>query len=59
MSVNADDKKKKRKLILSGAALVISALLLAISYVSDYLIYTNAKFYNGIISTRDFDSKGN
>ena len=22
--------------------------------VSDYLIYTNAKFYNGIISTRDF-----
>lgn len=23
--------------------------------VSDYLIYTNAKFYNGIISTRDFD----
>ena len=27
--------------------------------VSDYLIYTNAKFYNGIISTRDFDSKGN
>ena len=59
MSVNTDDKKKKRKLILSGAALVISALLLAISYVSDYLIYTNAKFYNGIISTRDCDSKGN
>ncbi|MFR2144780.1 MAG: hypothetical protein ACLS5L_21850 [Faecalimonas sp.] len=27
--------------------------------VSDYLIYTNAKFYNDIISTRDFDSKGN
>ena len=27
--------------------------------VSDYLIYTNAKFYNGIISTRDFDSTGN
>lgn len=27
--------------------------------VSDYLIYTNAKFYNGIISTRDFDSKVN
>ena len=25
--------------------------------VSDYLIYTNAKFYNGIISTRDFDSE--
>ena len=25
--------------------------------VSDYIIYTNAKFYNGIISTRDFDSK--
>lgn len=25
--------------------------------VSDYLIYTNAKFYNGIISTRDFDGK--
>ena len=25
--------------------------------VSDYLIYTNAKFYNGIISTRDFDKK--
>ena len=25
--------------------------------VSDYLIYTNAKFYNGIISTRDFDEK--
>ena len=25
--------------------------------VSDYLIYTNAKFYNGIISTRDFDQK--
>ena len=23
--------------------------------VSDYLIYTNAKFYNGIISTRDFE----
>lgn len=23
--------------------------------VSDYIIYTNAKFYNGIISTRDFD----
>lgn len=23
--------------------------------VSDYLIYTNAKFYNGILSTRDFD----
>ena len=23
--------------------------------VSDYLIYTNAKFYDGIISTRDFD----
>ncbi len=31
----------------SGAALVED--------VSDYLIYTNAKFYNGIISTRDFD----
>ena len=27
--------------------------------VSDYLIYTNAKFYDGIISTRDFDQKGN
>lgn len=26
-----------------------------VSDVSDYLIYTNAKFYNGIISTRDFD----
>ena len=25
--------------------------------VSDYIIYTNAKFYNGIISTRDFDKK--
>ena len=25
--------------------------------VSDYLIYTNAKFYNGIISTRDFDKR--
>ena len=25
--------------------------------VSDYLIYTNAKFYDGIISTRDFDQK--
>lgn len=25
--------------------------------VSDYLIYTNAKFYNGIISTRDFDQR--
>ena len=25
--------------------------------VSDYLIYTNAKFYDGIISTRDFDEK--
>ena len=25
--------------------------------VSDYLIYTNAKFYDGIISTRDFDKK--
>ena len=25
--------------------------------VSDYLIYTNAKFYNGIISTRDFGQK--
>ena len=25
--------------------------------VSDYLIYTNAKFYNGIISTRDFEQK--
>lgn len=25
--------------------------------VSDYIIYTNAKFYNGIISTRDFDNK--
>ena len=25
--------------------------------VSDYLIYTNAKFYNGILSTRDFDVK--
>lgn len=24
--------------------------------VSDYIIYTNAKFYNGIISTRDFDN---
>ena len=32
MRVNTDDKKKKQKLILSGAALVISALLLAISY---------------------------
>ena len=32
MRVNTDNKKKKRKLILSGAALVISALLLAISY---------------------------
>lgn len=27
--------------------------------VSDYLIYTNAKFYDGIISTRDFDQKEN
>ena len=27
--------------------------------VSDYLIYTNAKFYNGIISTRDFDQPEN
>ena len=26
-----------------------------VSDVSDYIIYTNAKFYNGIISTRDFD----
>ena len=25
--------------------------------VSDYLIYTNAKFYDGIISTRDFDQE--
>lgn len=25
--------------------------------VSDYLIYTNAKFYNGIISTRDFNQR--
>ena len=25
--------------------------------VSDYIIYTNAKFYNGIISTRDFDKE--
>lgn len=25
--------------------------------VSDYIIYTNAKFYNGIISTRDFDKR--
>ena len=27
--------------------------------VSDYLIYTNAKFYDGIISTRDFDTQEN
>lgn len=27
--------------------------------VSDYIIYTNAKFYNGIISTRDFDKLTN
>lgn len=27
--------------------------------VPDYLIYTNAKFYDGIISTRDFDQKEN
>ena len=27
--------------------------------VSDYLIYTNAKFYDGIISTRDFDQEEN
>lgn len=27
--------------------------------VSDYLIYTNAKFYDGIISTRDFDQQEN
>lgn len=32
MKVNTDDKKTKRKLIFSGAALVISALLLVISY---------------------------
>lgn len=31
MKVNTDDKKTKRKLIFSGAALVISALLLVIS----------------------------
>ena len=32
MRVNTENKKKNRKLILSGAALVISALLLVVSY---------------------------
>ena len=32
MKTNSKYKKQKRRLILSGAALVISALLLAISY---------------------------
>ena len=36
MGTNTDDKKKRIKLILSGAALVISALLLVISYAWFY-----------------------
>ena len=32
MRGNTENKKKNRKLILSGAALVISALLLVVSY---------------------------
>ena len=44
------------KVILT-AHLANKARTALVEDVSDYLIYTNAKFYNGIISTRDFDSE--
>ena len=44
------------KVILT-ALLANKAKTALVENVSDYLIYTNAKFYDGIISTRDFDEK--
>lgn len=44
------------KVILT-AHLANKSMTALVEDVSDYLIYTNAKFYNGIISTRDFDKK--
>ena len=43
--------------VILKAHLANEAKTSLIEDVSDYIIYTNAKFYNGIISTRDFDSK--
>lgn len=42
------------KVILT-AHLANKSVTALVEDVSDYLIYTNAKFYNGILSTRDFD----
>ena len=44
------------KVILT-AHLANKSMTALVEDVSDYLIYTNAKFYNGIISTRDFEQK--
>lgn len=41
--------------VILKAHLANKAETALIEDVSDYIIYTNAKFYNGIISTRDFD----
>ena len=43
--------------VILKAHLVNKAGTALVEDVSDYLIYTNAKFYNGIISTRDFDKR--
>lgn len=43
--------------VILKAHLANKAETALIEDVSDYIIYTNAKFYNGIISTRDFDNK--
>ena len=53
---NLGDKSQyaNYKVILK-AHLANKAKTSLIEDVSDYIIYTNAKFYNGIISTRDFD----
>ena len=55
-ALDADFQYANYKVILT-AHLANKSETALIEDVSDYLIYTNAKFYNGIISTRDFDQK--
>ena len=55
-ALGADSQYANYKVILT-AHLANKSETALIEDVSDYLIYTNAKFYNGIISTRDFDQK--
>lgn len=56
--LDADSQYANYKVILTASLANKSGTAL-IEDVSDYLIYTNAKFYDGIISTRDFDQQEN